>query len=225
MKILVSWLRELVDVPVTPAQLASDLHMAGFEVASVEPPPGASGTGDDAVIDLEITANRPDCLERASASPARSRRCTTRRCGCLRLAPLGPADASRVGDLRVTIEDAARCPRYCGALAEVRIAPSPDWMQQRLAAAGVRAINNIVDITNYVLLELGHPMHAFDFARLGGHELRIRTARAGERVTTLDGQDRALAADILVIADAARAAGDRRRDGRRATARCRAPRA
>ena len=96
-------------------------------------------------------------------------------------------------------------------------------MQQRLAAAGVRAINNIVDITNYVLLELGHPMHAFDFERLGGPELRIRTARTGERVTTLDGQDRALDARHARHRRRDAAAGDRRRDGRRATARCPTP--
>ena len=203
MKILVSWLRELVDVPVTPAKLASDLHMAGFEVASVEPPPGAPAEGVDAVIDLEITANRPDCLSVLGIA----REVATLYDTLLKmpsLATLGAADATQVGALRVTIEDPDRCPRYCGARAEVQIAPSPAWMQQRLAAAGVRAINNIVDVTNYVLLELGHPMHAFDFERLGGHELRIRTARGGERVTTLDGQDRPLVPDILVIADATR---------------------
>jgi phenylalanyl-tRNA synthetase beta chain len=204
LKILVSWLRELVDVPVTPAKLASDLHMAGFEVASVEPPPGAPVDGDDAVIDLEITANRPDCLSVLGIA----REVATLYDTLLkmpRLSTLGAAQGGRVGNLRVTIEDAARCPRYCAALAEVQIGPSPAWMQHRLAAAGVRAINNIVDITNYALLELGHPMHAFDFERLGGHELRIRAGRTGERLTTLDGQDRALMPDILVIADATRA--------------------
>ncbi len=203
MKILVSWLRELVDVPVTPARLASDLHMAGFEVASVEPAPGAPAEGDDAVIDLEITANRPDCLGALGIA----REVATLYDTPLKmpsLSTLGEADATQAGDLRVTIEDPDRCPRYCGALAEVQVAPSPAWMQQRLAAAGIRAINNIVDITNYVLLELGHPMHAFDFERLAGHELRIRTARPGERVTTLDGQNRALEPDILVIADGTR---------------------
>jgi phenylalanyl-tRNA synthetase beta chain len=203
LKILVSWLRELVDVPVTPAKLASDLHMTGFEVASVEPPPGAPASRDDAVIDVEITANRPDCLSVLGIA----REVATLYNTVLkmpRLSTLGAADGTQVGDLRVTIEDAARCPRYCAALAEVQIAPSPTWMQNRLAAAGVRAINNIVDITNYVLLEIGHPMHAFDFERLAGPELRIRTARTGERVTTLDAQDRALVPDILVIADATR---------------------
>jgi phenylalanyl-tRNA synthetase beta chain len=203
LKILVSWLRELVDVPVTPAKLASDLHMAGFEVASVEPPPGAPADGDDAVIDLEITANRPDCLSVLGIA----REVATLYDTLLKmpsLSILGRAERGQVANLRVTIEDAARCPRYCAALAEVQIAPSPAWMQHRLAAAGVRAINNIVDITNYALLEFGHPMHAFDFERLGGHELRIRAGRTGERVTTLDGQDRALMPDILVIADATR---------------------
>ena len=203
MRILVSWLRELVDAPVPPAKLASDLHMAGFEVASVDPPPGGTDTVEDAVIDLEITANRPDCLSVMGIA----REVATLYDTPLRVPPVASheaADAARAGDLQVTIEDPARCPRYCAARAEVRIGPSPAWMERRLAAAGVRAINNVVDITNYVLIELGHPMHAFDFERLGGRELRIRTARPGERVTTLDGQERALTTDVLVIADADR---------------------
>lgn len=202
MRILVSWLRDFVDVPVTPARLAADLHLAGFEVAAVEPPPGAGGIDEDAVIDFEITANRPDCL----SVYGMAREVATRYGLPLRapvLADLGPADPAVLGaDLRVVIEDPSRCGRYCGALADVRVAPSPEWMQRRLAAAGVRAINNLVDITNYVLLELGHPMHAFDHARLGGREIRIRLPQPGETVTTLDGQTRSLADDMLLIADA-----------------------
>jgi phenylalanyl-tRNA synthetase beta chain len=203
LRILVSWLRELVDVPVPPAKLASDLHMAGFEVASVDPPPGATDAVEDAVIDLEITANRPDCLSVMGIA----REVATLYDTAARVPPvasLEPVDAACTGDLRVTIEDPGRCPRYCAARAEVRIGPSPAWIERRLAAAGVRAINNVVDITNYVLIELGHPMHAFDFERLGGRELRIRTARPGERITTLDEQNRALTSDVLVIADADR---------------------
>jgi phenylalanyl-tRNA synthetase beta chain len=202
LKILVSWLRDFVDVPVAPARLAADLHMAGFEVASVEPPPGAASVDDDAVIDLEITANRPDCLSVIGIAREAATLYDTE----LRLpsAPQpGAADPKVAADLlRVTIEDPVRCPRYCGALADVTVGVSPDWLQQRLAAAGVRAINNIVDVTNYVLIETGHPMHAFDFDRLGGRELRIRLAATGERVTTLDGQERKLGNDTLVIADA-----------------------
>ena len=95
--------------------------------------------------------------------------------------------------------------RYVGAVATVTVGPSPQWMQDRLTACGVRPISNIVDITNYVLLELGQPMHAFDLAKLRGGEIRVRRAKAGESIKTLDGKMRALTADMLVIADAERA--------------------
>ena len=203
MKLLVSWLRELADVPVTVDEVASDLHLAGFEVASVDPPPGASGTTEDGVIDFEITANRPDCLSvRGLAREAATKYGTALRAP--EVAALDAGQPGRAGDLSVAIEAPDACARYCGALAEVRVGPSPDWMQRRLAAAGVRAINNIVDVTNYVLLEIGQPMHAFDFAKLAQGSLRVRRARAGERVTTLDGQERDLAEGMLVIADADR---------------------
>jgi phenylalanyl-tRNA synthetase beta chain len=108
------------------------------------------------------------------------------------------------GDIDIAIENKELCPRYAGAVADVKVGPSPDWMQARLRAAGVRPISNIVDVTNYVLLELGQPMHAFDLARLGGGKIRVRTAQPGETLRTLDGQMRALAPDMLVIADAER---------------------
>lgn len=203
MKVLVSWLRELVDIPVPAQTLARDLHMAGFEVASVEPVPAVAGT-EDAVIDFEITANRPDCLSMIGLA----REAATLYRSALRVpngTDLGKADPASAGPVRVTIEDPARCPRYCAAVADVTIGPSPEWLASRLAAAGVRSISNIVDITNYVLLELGHPLHAFDLDRLAGPELRIRTARRGEALTTLDGQKRTLDEEMLVIADADRA--------------------
>jgi phenylalanyl-tRNA synthetase beta chain len=204
LKILVSWLRELVDVRVPPATLAHDLHLTGFEVASIEPPPGSAGTGTEAVIDFEITSNRPDCLSVAGIA----REVATKYGTTLRrpvTATLGAADPSRSGPLTVVIEDPERCPRYCAALVDVAIGPSPAWLTDRLAAAGVRAINNVVDVTNYVLLELGHPMHAFDFDRLHGHAIHVRLARPGERLTTLDGQTRDIAPDMLLIADGERA--------------------
>ena len=105
----------------------------------------------------------------------------------------------------MTLEDAELCPRYVAAVADVTAATSPSWMRERLQAAGIRPISPIVDVTNYVLVELGHPMHAFDLARLGGAELRIRRARGGESLTTLDGVARQLDPDMLVIADAERA--------------------
>ena len=196
MKVLVSWLRELVDVPVATAVLANDLHMAGFEVASVD--------GDDPVIDFEITANRPDCLSMIGLA----REVATRYGTALREpqgAHLGPADPGRLDALTVTVGNPTGCPRYCAALADVTVGPSPAWLAARLNAAGIRSISNIVDITNYVLLELGHPLHAFDVSKLAGAALHIRAARAGETLTTLDGQKRTLTPEMLVIADGDRA--------------------
>jgi phenylalanyl-tRNA synthetase beta chain len=121
--------------------------------------------------------------------------------------PLRPPVLKRLpqrGSAEVTVhlEEPGLCPRYAAAVADVTIGPSPAWLANRLHAAGGRPINNVVDITNYVLLELGQPMHAFDLAKLAGRELRIRRAHKGERIKTLDGVDRALDSDMLVIADA-----------------------
>jgi phenylalanyl-tRNA synthetase beta chain len=113
------------------------------------------------------------------------------------------AEAS-LADIMVRIEDAARCPRYTAAVLDVQVGPSPAWMAARLQALGMRSINNVVDVTNYVMAEVGQPMHAFDLTRLADRSLRIRCAAAGERVVTLDGQTRTLSAEMLVIADAAR---------------------
>ena len=183
MKVLVSWLRELVDVPVGIEALAERLHLAGFELASItplDPVPGPDGptTGPDAVIDFEITANRPDALSVAGFA---------REVAALYDVPLrfrpaalpSGAHPSAVGPLRVTIEDPALCPRFTAGLADVTVGPSPAWLAGRLTACGVRSINNIVDITNYVLLETGHPIHAYDLARLAQTELRARRAAPG----------------------------------------------
>jgi phenylalanyl-tRNA synthetase beta chain len=210
-KVLVSWLRELVEIPVGIEALAERLHLAGFELASIaplDPVPGPAGptSGPDAVIDFEITANRPDALSVAGFArevaalydvPLRYRP------AALRAAP----HASAIGPLRVTIQEPALCPRFTAGLADVTVGPSPAWLAGRLTACGVRSINNIVDITNYVLLETGHPIHAYDVARLAQTELRARRAAPGEPVTTLDGVTRTASADMLVIADAARTQG------------------
>jgi phenylalanyl-tRNA synthetase beta chain len=120
---------------------------------------------------------------------------------------LAPITVGESGRVSVTIDDAELCPRYAAAVADAAPgdARSPAWMIDRLHAAGIRPISPFVDITNYVLIELGHPMHAFDLAQLGGGELRIRRAAPGERLQTLDGIERKLESDMLVIADAHRA--------------------
>ncbi|MBI2187816.1 MAG: phenylalanine--tRNA ligase subunit beta [Acidobacteria bacterium] len=206
MRILLSWLRELVDIPDSAEDVARTMSTRGFAVEGIE----TVGTGD-AVIDFEVTANRPDCLsvggmarEVATAYGVKLR---TRGPGASpsgsRGGPKGPAPRSSA--LQITIENPDLCPRYVGAVADVELRPSPTWMQTRLEAAGIRPISNIVDVTNYVLLELGQPMHAFDHARLAGPEIRVRTARPGETLRTLDGQLRTLSPEMLVIADAERA--------------------
>ncbi len=189
--------------------------MRGFEVAGIEPverQAEASTQQADAVIDFEITANRPDCLSVVGLAREAATACRVplrlpwddagRPISTARPLP-APTPSALAGDgLAVTTEDADLCPRYAAAVAEVKVGPSPAWLADRLTAAGVRPINNIVDVTNYVLVEMGHPMHAFDLERLAGRQLRARRARAGEEIRTLDGESRRLEEGMLVIADA-----------------------
>jgi len=204
MRLVLSWLKEFVDVVAPADAVAAALGVRGFEVASVE-----TLGGGDAVIDFEITANRPDCLsvlglarEVATAFDRPLRPPSTDAAARVRLAALPVAAADGV---RVTIDDEALCPRYAALAADVALAASPAWLADRLEAAGVRPISTIVDVTNYVNLEIGQPMHAFDAARLAGGEIRVRRAKPGETIRTLDGADRKLEPDMLVIADHDRA--------------------
>ena len=191
MKIVVSWLRDLVAVPDDPDRVAHEISLRGFEVASVDALP-------QPVIDFEITANRPDCMSHIGIA---------REAAAIWQVPLTLPDTPAISamggtDLDVRLEAPDLCPRYCAQVFEIQVGPSPPWLTERLLAAGVRPISNIVDITNYVMLEIGQPMHAFDLERLGGRALVIRRAAPGERIRTLDGVDRALDPDMLVIADA-----------------------
>ena len=186
--------------PVNIDELADKLTMRGFEVAAVEPWPAGDGEPPDAVLDLEITTNRPDCL----CVLGIAREVGTVYGADLRMPELLPAGEDTADPIAVTIDDADvdLCPRYVAALADLVVGPSPRWLAARLEAADVRPINNVVDVTNYVMLELGHPMHAFDLDRLAGPEIRVRRARAGETIRTLDGVARRLEPEMLVIADA-----------------------
>jgi phenylalanyl-tRNA synthetase beta chain len=217
-RILVSWLRDFVDVPGTPDEIAATMSVRGFAVESIEP----AGAGD-AVLDFEITANRPDCMsvmgmarEVATAYGLQSRRPVVRGPSPSGVSAASDASAAQAlslaslkavekSDIDVVIESPELCPRYAAAVADVTMGPSPDWMQKRLQAAGIRPISNIVDVTNYVLVELGHPLHAFDRATLADAQIRVRTAKPGEPLRTLDGERRELSADMLVIGDAQRA--------------------
>ena len=203
MRLLVSWVRDFVDVTASPAEIAEALGVRGFEVASLED----CGT-NDGIIDFEVTANRPDCLsvigfarEIATLYDLPLRVPTFDAPLDVAIAPVPTGESERV---KITLEASDLCPRYAAAVADVVPTATPAWMADRLQAAGIRPISPLVDVTNYVLMELGHPMHAFDLASLAGRELQIRRARSRESITTLDGIHRVLEPDMLVIADSAR---------------------
>ncbi|MCR4615290.1 MAG: phenylalanine--tRNA ligase subunit beta [Clostridiales bacterium] len=156
---------------------------------------------NDVVTEFEITSNRPDCM---SVVGLACEAAATFDVPIEEKEPVVKAGEGDVNDLlKVTIAAPELCYRYVGAVVKnVRVAPSPRWMRERLRASGVRPINNIVDITNYVMLEFGQPMHAFDLRYLEGNQVIVRLAKKGDKITTLDGIDRELEDDMLVIADA-----------------------
>ncbi|MFA4945719.1 MAG: phenylalanine--tRNA ligase subunit beta [Lentisphaeria bacterium] len=158
----------------------------------------------DTVIDWEVTPNRPDWLSHIGIA----REVAAATGGTLRLpeAPLKLAESATIAALAaVEVQDAALCPRYTARVIQnVKVGPSPEWLVRRLESIGLRSINNVVDITNYVMLEYGQPLHAFDLATLAGQRLVVRRAKAGETLTTLDGRTHTLTPENLLIADAER---------------------
>jgi phenylalanyl-tRNA synthetase beta chain len=162
-----------------------------------------NGTADT-VLELEITPNRPDCL--SVAGIAREVGAVTGKASRVPASRPEESGEPASASVSVSIEDPALCPRYTARLIrDVRIGPSPEWLAERVTATGARSISNVVDVTNYVMFELGQPLHAFDAATITADGQRraiaVRAARSGERLVTLDGQDRDLASDTLVIAD------------------------
>ena len=177
--------------------------------------PETSVPGSDAVallglhdvnFEYEITSNRVDCY--SVIGIAREAAATFRK-------PFHPPVVTETGNdedindyLKVRVEDGDLCPRYCARMVKnIKLAPSPEWMKRRLAASGIRPINNIVDITNYVMEEYGQPMHAFDYDTLAGHEIVVKRAKDGDEFQTLDGQIRKLDRDVLMINDGEKEVG------------------
>lgn len=160
----------------------------------------------DVVFEYEITSNRVDCY--SVVGLAREAAATFRKKFC-------PPEIKVTGNhedihdyLQVEVKNPDLCPRYCARMVKnIKLAPSPEWMQRRLAASGIRPINNLVDITNYIMEEYGQPMHAFDYDQLAGHKIVVKTARDGDEFQTLDGQVRRLDHDILMINDAEKEVG------------------
>src|SRR5512138_1199832 len=181
------------------AEDASGLLLMDRSVAPGTPIAKALGL-EDVLLEVNVTPNRPDCLSHLGvAREVAAILGREARPPSPRLAEAGPPAADAV---KVRIEAPDRCARYAARVIEgVKIGPSPLWLARRLEACGVRSISNVVDATNFVLLELGHPLHAFDLDRVAGREIVVRTAKAGEKLTTLDGKERALSTEDLLIAD------------------------
>lgn len=194
MKISYNWLGELVHLTLNPKELAERMTMVGFAVESVE------RLGDDHILDFDLTSNRPDALSHRGIAREAALVCgTSLKQTEVALAESGEPAASLAA---VEILDPALCPRYAARVIRgVKVGPSPKWLVDRLESIGQRSVNNIADITNYVMFEMGQPTHAFDLDLLHGRRIIVRRARAGEQLTTLDGFARELSPEMLMIAD------------------------
>jgi phenylalanyl-tRNA synthetase beta chain len=198
MKITLNWLKEYVDHGMPREALLARLSEVGLPIEDTKP------IGDDTYVDVEITSNRPDCLSLIgiarevsafSGRPLKTPKADYR------------TSAEKVASVTsVETKDLQLCPRYIARVIRgVKVAPSPAWLQARLEAIGLRPVNNVVDITNFVLMECGQPLHAFDFDRLREKRIIVRRAKPGETITAIDQKKYELKDDMLVIADAARA--------------------
>ena len=195
MKVGYNWLKEFVDVSASPEEVASRLALAGTNIAGIEHGPHG------AVIDAEVTSNRPDCLGMLGIA---------REIGAIyRLhiknvapRPTESASAKARDAVSVKIEAPELCGRFTARVIRgVKIQPSPAWLKDRLEAAGVASINNVVDISNYVMLELGHPLHTFDYDLVRNHSIVVRPAKPGEKIRTLDAVERVLEPNVPIVSD------------------------
>jgi len=192
------WLCEYVDPEADVSTVAERLTAAGLAVEGME------RRGDDSLLDVDVTTNRPDCMNHLGLA---------REVAVAFDKPLelpeakSPESAKPTSDAAVVeLEDALGCPRYVARVVEgVKVGPSPDWLVAHLEGLGMRSINNIVDISNFVLWELGQPTHAFDLDKLAEGRIVVRRGLGGETLVTLDGERRELDPEMLVIADAERA--------------------
>jgi phenylalanyl-tRNA synthetase beta chain len=205
-KFTFNWLKDYVEIKIPAQSLAEKLTMAGLEVTSLEEKDG------DFVFEIEVTSNRPDWL--SVIGIAREVAAITGKkikAGTRHKTPFGSAqgrqDTSKgkkfpEHKLRIEIESKKDCPWYTAKIIrDVKVGPSPDWLKKRLELVGCRSINNVVDITNYILFTYGEPLHAFDLDALKGDTIIVRRAKDKEKITTIDGDEKQLNGDILVIAD------------------------
>lgn len=192
MRVSLNWLKDYVDIRTSIEAVAEKLTMGGLEVTSL------TKVDHDTILEIEVTPNRADCL--SIAGIAREIAAVTGK--RLKLPKIPSVRGKPSLRIPIQIQDKKLCPRYLGrVIKNVKVGPSPEWLIQRLEAMGVRAVNNIVDITNFCLLEFGQPLHAFDLDKLQGQRIIVRRAKAGEQLVTIDGVRRELDSTALVIAD------------------------
>jgi len=195
MKVDYNWLKDFVEITAPPQEIASRLALSGTNIAGIE------NNSHGAVIDAEITSNRPDCLGMLGIGREIS---AIYRVPLKTVAPRPRESASARSSDALTVK--IECPELCGRFTArvvrgVKIQPSPQWLRDRLDIAGVASINNVVDISNYVMLETGHPLHTFDYDLVRNHSLIVRRARSGEKIRTLDEIERTLDANTCMISD------------------------
>jgi phenylalanyl-tRNA synthetase beta chain len=194
MKVVYNWVKEFVDVTASPSDVASRLALSGTNIGSVENGPHG------AIIDAEVGSNRPDCLGHYGIA---------RELGAVYKLPLKPVapkpieSATKVTEaVKVEIQAPELCGRFTARVIRgAKIQPSPTWLKDRLEASGVASISNVVDISNYVMLEFGHPLHTYDYDKVRDHRIGVRRAKAGEKIRTLDGLERTLDSSLSVVFD------------------------
>ena len=195
MKVLLSWLSDYIETSLSAEEIAEILSDIGF------PNEGIEHIGDDAVIDLEITSNRGDCL--GYIGVARELATATGKKLKMPVVQLDESDRDVNQLCSVEIAEPDLCGRYTARVIEnVTVGPSPEWMKKRLEAIGMRSVNNVVDATNYAMMETGQPPHAFDYAKITDGKIIVRKAKAGERIISIDGTKCDLTTEMLIIADA-----------------------
>src|SRR3989475_247918 len=194
MKVVYNWLKDFVDVAATPQELASRLALSGTNVGSVENGPHG------AVIDAEVGSNRPDCLGHYGIAREVA---AIYKLPLKHVSPKPAESATKAGDaIKVEIQSPELCGRFTArVIRNVKIQPSPKWLKDRLEASGVASISNVVDISNYVMFELGHALHTFDYDKVRDHQIVVRKAKPSERIRTLDGIERQFDSNICMISD------------------------
>jgi phenylalanyl-tRNA synthetase beta chain len=194
MKVVYNWLKDFVDVTATPEELASRLALSGTNIGGVEN--GAHG----AVIEAEVSSNRPDCLGHYGLAREVA---AIYKLPLKHISPKPAESAAKASDaVKVEIQSPEHCGRFTArVIRDVKIQPSPKWLKDRLEASGVASISNVVDISNYVMLELGHPLHTFDYDKVRDHKIVVRSAKPNEKMRTLDGIERQFDSNICMISD------------------------